>query len=309
LPLSRSYPSAYRRGPRNGAETEYLAPINFRAISFSLSLFLFLVRSLDIANARACFRVHHRGITPATHRCAIPANPPGRSPSCLPSPRSPSRPPPPSLVRRSRIRYNQPRATQPELCRIRCTKCVCVYVRAYERERERERGRSTKSNLQAAECFPASPLVPRTRLQPALGPPDDVFRLMPRRWHYFRQKSFKSFSCRRLRAEVDSELFIRCRLHLGMHASRSSGGWSHYFPADRIIRNRAVQLPAPPPSLPGRDIRAEGKFYRYPTNTVTWPLPVRLNRLDTSLRMLRNCESASRALKCFSFEPSKHRAN
>jgi len=137
--------------------------------------------------------------------------------------------------------------------------CVCVRSRVRERERERERGRSTKSNLQAAECFPASPLVPRTRLQPALGPPDDVFRLMPRRWHYFRQKSFKSFSCRRLRAEVDSELFIRCRLHLGMHASRSSGGWSHYFPADRIIRNRAVQLSPPLPVPPRTRYKSRGK--------------------------------------------------
>lgn len=38
------------------------------------------------------------------------------------------------------------------------------------------------------------------------------------RTRYFRQKSFKSFSCRRLRAEVDSELFIRCRL-CAVHAS------------------------------------------------------------------------------------------
>lgn len=106
---------------------------------------------------------------------------------------------------------------------------------------------SAKSNLQAAECF--SPSRCRFRLTLPLvcfsGYPrpgtDDVFRLMPRLNHYFRQKSFKSFSCRhRLRAEVDSELFIRCRLCPGAHALRSSVGYGHYFPADRIICNRVA---------------------------------------------------------------------
>lgn len=105
---------------------------------------------------------------------------------------------------------------------------------------------SAKSNLQAAECFSPSLFPVRAPfpshpprsfcLSGCPRPTDDVFRLMPRLSHYFRQKSFKSFSCRhRLRAEVDSELFIRCRLRLGAHASRSSGlrslfpGRSHYM--------------------------------------------------------------------------------
>lgn len=122
---------------------------------------------------------------------------------------------------------------------------------------------STKSNLQAAECFP--PFLPpslflrhppRPRLRPLFrrlspsSPASSALRRLrvsglycgPNR--YFRQKSFKSFSCRRLRAEVDSELFIRCRLRPGRCTRRARRGLRSLFPRPIALCATALQRPS-----------------------------------------------------------------
>lgn len=187
---------------------------------------------------------------------------------------------------------------------------------------------STKSNLQAAECFPPflppslflrHPPPPRPRLQPLFrrlspsSPASSALRRLrvsglycgPSR--YFRQKSFKSFSCRRLRAEVDSELFIRCRLRPDGARVALVGGYGHYFHGrSHYVQPRCSALPDGARCTR----RVVENFYGYPMDVME-PLPLRLNRLSIRCGycycILHHVEVTWEGVLCFKTFPPNDR--